>query len=99
MLSVEKSGGTSMSARYEVIENIMFYGKSGDELYNRVFVVSAFAGVADLLLENKKTGAPGIYQKITKHQDFRGPVLRHIFQILSLHGGYCIACNIPQFMY
>lgn len=71
MLTVEKIGGTSMSALNDVIENIIFYNKAGEELYNRVFVVSAFAGVTDMLLENKKTGAPGIYHKISKHQDFR----------------------------
>ncbi len=71
MLTVEKIGGTSMSALKDVIENIIFYQKTGEELYNRVFVVSAFSGVTDMLLENKKTGAPGIYHKISKHQDFR----------------------------
>jgi aspartate kinase len=71
MLTVEKIGGTSMSALEAVIKNIILYGRTPEELYNRVFVVSAFAGVTDLLLENKKTGAPGIYHKICKHQDFR----------------------------
>ena len=56
MLTVEKIGGTSMSALKEVISNIILYERKNDELYNRVFVVSAFAGVTDLLLENKKTG-------------------------------------------
>ena len=55
MLTVEKIGGTSMSALKDVINNIICYNRSGDELYNRVFVVSAFSGVTNLLLENKKT--------------------------------------------
>ncbi|MFC4143123.1 aspartate kinase [Pedobacter mendelii] len=71
MLTVEKIGGTSMSALKDVIDNIIFYQKTGEDLYNRVFVVSAFAGVTDILLENKKTGAPGIYHKISKNQDFK----------------------------
>lgn len=74
MLTVEKIGGTSMSALDTVISNIILYQRSSEDLYNRVFVVSAFAGVTDLLLENKKTGAPGIYHKICKHQDFHPPM-------------------------
>jgi aspartate kinase len=29
-------------------------------------------GVLPILLENKKTGAPGVYHKIAKHQNFHG---------------------------
>jgi aspartate kinase len=70
MLTVEKIGGTSMAALKEVLSNIVLYNR--DHIYNRVFVVSAFWGVTDLLLENKKTGAPGVYHKIAKHQSFHG---------------------------
>jgi aspartate kinase len=70
MLTVEKIGGTSMAALKDVISNIILYRP--DHIYNRVFVVSAFWGVTDLLLENKKTGAPGVYHKIAKYQDFHG---------------------------
>jgi aspartate kinase len=70
MLTVEKIGGTSMAALKEVLSNIILYKE--DHIYNRVFVVSAFWGVTDLLLENKKTGAPGVYHKIAKYQDFHG---------------------------
>jgi aspartate kinase len=70
MLTVEKIGGTSMAALKEVLSNIVLYKE--DHIYNRVFVVSAFWGVTDLLLENKKTGAPGVYHKIARHQNFHG---------------------------
>jgi aspartate kinase len=70
MLTVEKIGGTSMAALKDVLSNIILYKE--DHIYNRVFVVSAFWGVTDLLLENKKTGAPGVYHKIAKYQDFHG---------------------------
>jgi aspartate kinase len=70
MLTVEKIGGTSMTALKEVLSNIILYNP--DHIYNRVFVVSAFAGVTNLLLENKKTGAPGVYHKIAKQQNFHG---------------------------
>lgn len=67
MLTVEKIGGTSMSALQEVIANIVYYN---GQLTGRVFVVSAFAGVTDLLLENKRTKAPGVYQKLAMREDF-----------------------------
>jgi len=70
MLTVEKIGGTSMSALGDVIKNIILFQRAGDQLYNRIFVVSAFAGVTNMLLENKKTGEPGIYHRVTKHKDF-----------------------------
>lgn len=82
MLTVEKIGGTSMTAMKEVIENIICYNRKGPALYNRVFVVSAFAGVTDMLLENKKTGAPGVYHRIEKHQDFHG-LLSHVLTALK----------------
>ena len=62
MLTVEKIGGTSMTALADVLNNIVFYPAFEKNLYNRVFVVSAFSGVTDMLLENKKTGSPGVYQ-------------------------------------
>ena len=70
MLTVEKIGGTSMSAFADVLRNIILYNRTGAELYNRIFVVSAYAGVTNLLLENKKTGEPGVYHRITEHKKF-----------------------------
>ena len=59
--TVEKIGGTSMTRFGDVMKNVIIGKRSGDEFYNRIFVVSAYGGITNLLLENKKTGAPGIY--------------------------------------
>ena len=59
-----------MSALPDVMKNIVLYNRSSSELYNRIFVVSAFSGVTDWLLENKKTGAPGVYHRIARHKEF-----------------------------
>lgn len=59
--TVEKIGGTSMTRFGELMANILIGGRRGSELYNRIFVVSAYGGVTNLLLENKKTAEPGIY--------------------------------------
>lgn len=50
-----------MSRFGELMDNILIAGRKGSELYNRLFVVSAYGGITNMLLENKKTGAPGIY--------------------------------------
>ena len=59
--TVEKIGGTSMSRFGELMDHILIGKRRGAELYNRIFVVSAYGGITNLLLEDKKTGAPGIY--------------------------------------
>lgn len=59
--TVEKIGGTSMTRFGELMENILIGNRRGPELYNRIFVVSAYGGVTNLLLENKKTAEPGIF--------------------------------------
>lgn len=60
-----------MTAFADVLDNIIFHNRQGAELYNRIFVVSAYANVTNWLLENKKTGAPGVYHRISQHQAFR----------------------------
>ena len=59
--SVEKVGGTSMAATSTLFDNVLIAGRKGADLYNRIFVVSAYAGITDLLLEHKKSGEPGVY--------------------------------------
>lgn len=59
--SVEKIGGTSMAATATLFDNVLIGGRGPDEVYQRIFVVSAYAGMTDLLLENKKSGEPGVY--------------------------------------
>lgn len=58
--SVEKIGGTSMS-NYAAVRDNIIKRPTGDSLYRRVFVVSAYGGVTDQLLEHKKTGQPGVF--------------------------------------
>ncbi len=50
-----------MDAVEKVFENILIGNRSEDELYNRIFVVSAYSGMTDLLLEHKKTTDPGVF--------------------------------------
>ncbi|MEQ8389313.1 MAG: aspartate kinase [Alphaproteobacteria bacterium] len=60
-VSVEKIGGTSMRDTDAVLNNVLLRKNGKDSYYNRAFVVSAYAGLTNLLLEHKKTGEPGVY--------------------------------------
>jgi aspartate kinase len=96
MLTVEKIGGTSMSALKEVIDNIIIYKRSGDQLYNRVFVVSAFSGVTDLLLENKKTGEPGVYHHIAQSQEFHTSLKELVLKLKDINKQYAgLGLDLP----
>jgi aspartate kinase len=59
--TVEKIGGSSMSRSDELLDTLLIGDRKGADLYQRIFVVSAYGGITDLLLENKKSGAPGVY--------------------------------------
>ena len=86
--TVEKIGGTSMSRYQDVLKNIWMNEKNGT-LFNRIFVVSAYAGVTDLLLEHKKSGEAGVYrtfvegEKEDAWQDMLGKVETHLLEINS----------------
>ncbi|PJJ84519.1 aspartate kinase [Mucilaginibacter auburnensis] len=88
MLTVEKIGGTSMSALETVINNIILFNRTGNELFNRVFVVSAFSGVTNVLLENKKTKAPGVYQKLANGEDYKTELTAVAAQLKELNKQY-----------
>ncbi len=77
-----------MTAFADVLQNIIFHGRQGQELYNRIFVVSAYANVTNWLLENKKTGAPGVYHHITQNQDFRQALQEVATKLKELNKNY-----------
>ena len=51
--TVEKIGGTSISATDAVVKNVFMGGREGADFYQRIFVVSAYAGLTNCLLEDK----------------------------------------------
>ena len=59
--TVEKIGGTSMARSQELLDTVLIGDRKGADLYNRIFVVSAYGGMTDELLEHKKSGKPGVY--------------------------------------
>ncbi len=68
--TVEKIGGTSMSRLKELRDTLFL--KDGKPEYGRIFVVSAFGGVTDMLLEHKKTGEDGAYAAFANAEDDHG---------------------------
>jgi len=68
MISVEKIGGTSMSAFQDVLKNIVL--RDPKRVYGRVYIVSAYSGVTNMLLEHKKTGEQGVYAKFANGADY-----------------------------
>jgi aspartate kinase len=70
--TVEKIGGTSMSRVDELRKTLFIGDRAGADLYNRIFVVSAFGGITNLLLEHKKTGDSGVYAQFAKADSDHG---------------------------
>ena len=77
-----------MSAFGDVLRNIIEFNRTGAELYNRIFVVSAYAGVTNWLLENKKTGEPGVYHRITEHKKFHQALAEVATKLKALNRQY-----------
>lgn len=67
--TVEKIGGTSMSRVNELMSSVLIGNLKGEALYQRIFVVSAYAGVTDMLLEHKRSGEPGVYALFDASED------------------------------
>ena len=85
MLTVEKIGGTSMTQFGDVLKNIIIGKRKDVDLYNRIFVVSAYGGVTDLLLEHKKTGEPGVYTKFEHDEDYNKSLKVVLDKLLELN--------------
>jgi aspartate kinase len=85
-ISVEKIGGTSMSAFGDVLRHIMLYDKS--RIYGRIYVVSAYSGVTNQLLEHKKTGERGIYARFAEGSDYHQALDGLAVSLKKLNAGF-----------
>jgi len=93
MITVEKIGGTSMSHFDEVLKNIMLRDPKG--VYGRVYVVSAYAGVTNQLLEHKKTGEPGVYARFAGGGEY-APALEVLTGRLTAINQELAATGLPR---
>lgn len=85
-LRVEKIGGTSMSRFIEIIDNIIL--RDAPQVFDRVYVVSAYAGVTDALLEHKRSGKSGIYQRFAEQEDFRDGLQEIKAHLWGINAGF-----------
>ena len=83
MITVEKIGGTSMSRFDDVLHNIML--RDPHHVYGRVYVVSAYAGVTNQLLEHKKTGEPGIYARFAAGTDYAAALDALVARLVAIN--------------
>lgn len=88
MLTVEKIGGTSMTKFEDVLTNIIGNPTNPNFRFGRVFVVSAYAGITNMLLEDKKTKAPGVYQHFVQGEDCEKPLEDLLNHLLSINEGF-----------
>ncbi len=88
MLTVEKIGGTSMSQFKDVLNNIIIGNHTDENMYNRIFVVSAYNNVTNWLLEHKKTGEPGIYVKFLNDDNYEGALDELCQKLIALNRNY-----------
>lgn len=50
-----------MARTSELLDSVLIGQRRDEDLYNRIFVVSAYQGFTNDLLEHKKSGEPGVY--------------------------------------
>ena len=86
MISVEKIGGTSMSAFGDVLRHIMMFDPA--RIYGRIYVVSAYSGVTNQLLEHKKTGEPGIYALFAGGAEYQAALDGLAVSLKKLNAGF-----------
>lgn len=88
MLTVEKIGGTSMSRFHDVLKNIILPEYQKKKSCNRIFVVSAYGGVTNWLLEDKKTGAPGIYARFAEQKNYEESLDDLLSNLIEINQGF-----------
>jgi aspartate kinase len=86
ILRIEKIGGTTMSRFGEVLQNVIL--KDTNDIYNRIYVVSAYSGVTNELLEHKKTGQPGIYQSFEQNEEYEPAMISLQNRLCELNRGF-----------
>ena len=63
-----------MSRFSEIVDNIIL--KDEEHAYGKIYVVSAYAGITNDLLEHKKTNRPGIYKLFEDQQNYPIKMIR-----------------------
>ena len=75
-----------MSRFGEVINNVILRDK--DDIFNRIYVVSAYSGITNELLEHKKTSQSGIYQAFATSKDYEPAILNLQAELCNLNRSF-----------
>ena len=85
-VSVEKIGGTSMTAFGDVLRHIVLHDPQ--RINGRIYVVSAYSGVTNQLLEHKKTGERGIYALFAEGKGYQDALTQLAVSLKRLNADY-----------
>ncbi len=77
-----------MSQFQNVLNDIIGHPGAEGFRYGRVFVVSAYAGMTNWLLEDKKTKAPGVYQHFIKGEDYESSIDQLLEKALQINESF-----------
>ena len=70
----------------EIIDNVIL--RNPDDVYGRIYVVSAYGGVTNELLEHKKTGESGIYQLFEANKKYPRKMLELADRLFEINRNY-----------
>jgi len=76
-----------MSSFGDVLRNIIIGQPRVADLYNRIFVVSAYSNVTNWLLEHKRTGEPGIYNLFAQGEQYHGGLDELLGRLVGINHG------------
>jgi aspartate kinase len=74
-----------MSQFGDCMNNVILGNRTQENMYNRIFVVSAYNNVTNWLLEHKKTGEPGIYSKFLYNEDYEAALDELYLKLLQIN--------------
>lgn len=75
-----------MSAFGDVLRHIML--RDPNRIYGRIYVVSAYAGVTNQLLEHKKTGERGIYALFAEGKGYQDALAQLAVRLKQINAGF-----------
>ena len=83
--TVEKLGGTSIRQTDAMLNNVLIGNRTGEDLYNRIFVVSAYAWITDALLEHLQRLCASGHFRLQDHLDTVREMLASLGEAHSAH--------------
>ena len=75
-----------MTAFGDVLHHIMLHDPA--RIKGRIYVVSAYSGLTNQLLEHKKTGEPGIYALFANGQDYSSALTQLATRLKTINAGF-----------